>query len=316
MCGLFGMFDIRGALTARQKTHMIQALARASEVRGTDATGVAYMAHGKMQVYKRPLSAHRMRIRIPEDARAIMGHVRMVTQGVAARNYNNHPWNARLSNGQVFALAHNGVLRNDKQLKRQEHLPKTNIETDSYVAVQLLQKNGTLNLESLCKMAEQVEGSFTFTILESNNKLYFVRGDNPLCIRFYPEKGLYLYASTELILENAMLYIPYRLGCYETVACTCGEILCLDSLGNRNRASFDTGNLMTSWYSTCAYWPYYDSRYNWGWEREQKEYIRLLKGMARQRGLSDEDVDELLADGFTTDDIEELIYSTPSLVRR
>ena len=48
-------------------------------------------------------------------------------------------------------------------------------------------------------MAEEVEGSFCFTVLDRKDNLYFVKGDNPLCLYHYPELGLYLYASTEEI---------------------------------------------------------------------------------------------------------------------
>ncbi len=97
---------------------MIAALAAASEVRGIDATGIAYCMNGHLSVYKRPLPAHWMRFRIPEQAAAVMGHTRMTTQGSEYRNYNNHPFSGKA--GQPFALAHNGVLTNDGLLRRQE----------------------------------------------------------------------------------------------------------------------------------------------------------------------------------------------------
>ena len=34
-------------------------------------------------------------------------------------------------------------------------------------------------------MAEAVEGSFVFTVLDKNDAIWFVVGDNPLCIMFY-----------------------------------------------------------------------------------------------------------------------------------
>ena len=48
-----------------------------------------------------------------------------------------------------FAFAHNGVLYNDKELRAEKHLPKTKIETDSYVAVQLIEQHGKLNFGTL-----------------------------------------------------------------------------------------------------------------------------------------------------------------------
>ena len=44
-------------------------------------------------------------------------------------------------------------------------------------------------------MAEKVEGSFVFTVLDKNDAIWFVVGDNPLCIMFYD--GYLLYASTQ-----------------------------------------------------------------------------------------------------------------------
>ena len=74
MCCLFGLYDYGGTLSAKQKNRMIAALAAASEVRGIDATGIAYCMNGHLSVYKRPLPAHWMRFRIPEQAAAAVGH--------------------------------------------------------------------------------------------------------------------------------------------------------------------------------------------------------------------------------------------------
>ena len=61
----------------------------------------------------------------------------------------------------------------------------TSVETDSYVAVQLLEQQKTLDFDSLQAMAEKVEGSFVFTVLDKDNSIWFVVGDNPLCVMFY-----------------------------------------------------------------------------------------------------------------------------------
>lgn len=127
MCCLFGIIDYGHSLTAEQKTRMTSVLATVCEARGTDATGIAYNSHGKLTIYKRPLPGHRIHFRIPEDAQVIMGHTRMTTQGIAGKNYNNHPFLGSTKEG-VFALAHNGVLYNDRYLRRSLGLPKTKIE--------------------------------------------------------------------------------------------------------------------------------------------------------------------------------------------
>ena len=140
MCSLFGLIDYDKKLTTKQKKRIVNTLARECEVRGTDATGIAYNFAGRMRIYKRPLPAHKMRLHVPNGVNVVMGHTRMTTQGSEKHNQNNHPF-AGKADGKSFALAHNGVLWNDKDLKLLEQLPVTSVETDSYVAVQLIERN-------------------------------------------------------------------------------------------------------------------------------------------------------------------------------
>ena len=198
MCCLFGLIDYGHSLSGRQKTKILQALALESEARGTDAAGIAYYDKGKLCVNKRPGPAHLSRFRVPKDAWTVMGHTRLTTQGNAKRNQNNHPFVGHLGKTE-FALAHNGVLNNDKTLRQTLRLPKTRIETDSYVAVQLLEQESALDFSSLQKMAEQVRGTFVFLMLDHRNRLYIVRGDNPVCLLHFPKAQIYLYASTSKI---------------------------------------------------------------------------------------------------------------------
>ena len=170
MCCLFGLIDYRDTLSRRQKTKMVRALAEASEARGTDAAGIAYNAGGTLQIHKRPGPAHTIHFTVPKASKVIMGHTRMATQGSALKRKNNHPF-AGKARREGFALAHNGVLYNDKVLRRIHDLPQTSIETDSYIAVQLIEKQGTLNFDSLRFMAEEVEGSFCFTVLDREDNL-------------------------------------------------------------------------------------------------------------------------------------------------
>ena len=153
MCCLFGMIDCHGQFSAREKAHILSVLATECEERGTDATGIAYCTHDHLSIYKRPLEAHRLRFRIPEDSRTIMGHTRMTTQGKASRNRNNHPFLGN-ANGEMVALAHNGILYNDQLLRRTNRLPKTKIETDSYIAVQLIEQKKARVFSSLKYWAE------------------------------------------------------------------------------------------------------------------------------------------------------------------
>jgi len=197
MCCLFGIVDYGKSLSMSQKEHILTVLSRECELRGVDATGIAYNGQGRLHIYKRPLPAHKMKFRVLHDTNIIMGHTRMTTQGSELRNRNNH-----LFRGTTFALAHNGIIDNDRGLRLSENLPPTDIETDSYIAVQLLEREKELTFDSLRSMAELLEGTFTITVLDDHDNLYFVRGSNPMCLYHWENRGLYLYASTSNVCSS------------------------------------------------------------------------------------------------------------------
>ena len=85
MCSVFGLIDHNSVLNAKEKNRMLGVLSHECEVRGTDATGIAYNYNGRLRIYKRPLVAHKLRFRIPNGVNVIMGHTRMTTQGDAKK---------------------------------------------------------------------------------------------------------------------------------------------------------------------------------------------------------------------------------------
>ena len=301
MCCLFGFIDYVGALSVRQKNHLIRELSIAAEARGTDATGIAYNTSRGLQIYKRPLAAHRLHLRIPTEAHVVMGHTRMTTQGSAKKNYNNHPFCGRVK-GKPFALAHNGAIWNDLELRRTKHLPRTKVQTDSFIAVQLLEQQKSLDFSSLRYTAEAVEGSFSFSALSEHDELWLVKGDNPLSIVHFPKVGVYVYASTAEILNKALTRYGRQLGCRKTVEVEMGELLKIDRRGHITRATFDASKLCR------PSWEYWSSSLYAEPPKTESEHIRLLKSVARAFGFTGEMIDRLLDQGFTTDDIEEILY--------
>ena len=77
MCAVFGLLDFEGKLTPSERLMIFKALGKTAEVRGTDATGVAYVQNGSIQIQKAPKPAHKMRWRISPEAKYLMGHTRM-----------------------------------------------------------------------------------------------------------------------------------------------------------------------------------------------------------------------------------------------
>ena len=303
MCCLFGLVDYKHILSGPQKSRILSVLSRECEARGTDASGVAYNSGGKLRIYKRPLPARKLHLNIPSDAYVVMGHTRMTTQGSERRNYNNHPFPGTAGNLD-FALAHNGVIYNDGSLRKSLKLPSTHIQTDSFIAVQLIEQQKALSLQSLQYMAQQVEGSFVFTALDSKNTLYFVKGDNPMCIYRYPKHGLLIYASTEEILRKALGKMKLPLEKPTKLELQCGDLLQINSNGTLVEGNFDSSHLLHSWYlSGCAYHKPFQVHGS-----EEDPYLEDIKSLAGYFGYSPEEMDLLIQEGFTVEELEEYLY--------
>ena len=301
MCCLFGFVDHAGSLSVKQKCRLIREFSIAAEVRGTDATGIAYNTSRGLQIYKRPLAAHRLHLRIPAEAHVVLGHTRMATQGSAKKNYNNHPFCGHVK-GESFALAHNGVLWNDLELRHTKHLPRTKVQTDSYIAIQLIEQQKVLNLSSIKCMAEQVEGSFSFSVLSEQDDLWLVKGDNPLAIVHFPKVCVYVYASTAEILNKALARCGNWLGRGEKVDIAMGDIVKIDSRGRITRGTFDASKFYRS------SWGYWDTPLYPKAPHSEEEHLALLKSVAKSFGFTSEMIDRLLDQGFTTMEIEEILY--------
>ena len=310
MCCLYGFIDYGHKLTRKQRLRLLSTLSTACEERGTDATGISYNLGGRQVIYKRPLPAHMMWYRLPASVTTVMGHTRMTTQGSELMNINNHPFPG-VAGQTHFSLAHNGVLTNDKTLRKKYKLPATKVETDSYVAVQLLEQYGQINFDSLRFMAEELEGSFTITVLTDRDELYFVKGNNPLTIYHFPQSGLCAYASTEEILRKGLKNSRLNLGKAESVRVYSGDILKIDGHGKISRSEFSDEKLYFSRYPHWFDWQQYQKpRRPYRFEEEAFEgsYIADLKAVAACCGVYPEDIDALLAEGVSLEEIEEYLY--------
>ena len=171
----------------------------------------------------------------------------------------------------------------------EENLPLTSVETDSYVAVQLLEKNKTLDFGSLKSMAEKVEGSFVFTVLDKENAIWFVVGDNPLCIMFYD--GFLIYASTQEILCKTIKKLRLKapvdiLGPQE------GEIMKINRSGRITTGTFTPHTTFERWWRKYPFYRSYDD----------------LFSVAKAFGVTADEVQALLDYGCSEEEIEEMLY--------
>jgi glucosamine 6-phosphate synthetase-like amidotransferase/phosphosugar isomerase protein len=301
MCSLYGLLDYNGALDTKVRRAIIHSLSVVCEERGTDATGIAYFDSGRLCVRKAPVPARRMRFNFPANARFIMGHTRMTTQGDAQHNYNNHPFEGRVGNSS-FALAHNGVIWNDYALQKKLKLPKTKIETDSYVAVQLLERAGEVSLGSIAEMCELLDGSFTITVLD-RNALYIARGNNPICVYHFPELGVFVYASTEELLQKGLAKSVLNGAKFEPVEVAQGEIVRIDRRGEVTRTLFENLNLLQSGWNYYSYLGDFECT-----SQKRSDHTEVVFEYARSLGVDERELELLLNSGFDAADLEDLLY--------
>ena len=308
MCALFGYLDCGKRIPMRTLQKLVQALANASEVRGHHAAGIAYNYNSTLRIFKRPKPAHRLRFRIPDGTAAVMGHTRYTTQGTQKRNCNNHPF--RGNAGTEFALAHNGVLYNDTELRLRYALPDTDIETDSYIAVQLIESQQELNFDSLRYAAEQVRGYFTFTVLDERDNLYIIKGESPLCLVYYPSLGLYIYASTKEILTDALKHLHVRMPRGELIPLDEGELLRVghDGLIMRERYTVHEDDYMfldRHWYGS------YLTGFDETPDQNDEDYLMLAE-LCGYYGVDPEAIRQLRDLGYSYDEIEEFLCDPAS----
>lgn len=313
MCGLFG-FSSYDDQPVKDLSNLTNSLARQSAIRGTDATGISYVKSGSVIIQKEAKPADKIEFRHPDGVRVVTGHTRHGTQGSEKHNYNNHPFYGKTRNAR-FALAHNGVLINDSELRQRYRLPKNKIETDSYVAVQLIEHKRVLDKNSIKFMAEEVDGSFSFSIVDDKNNLYLIKGDSPLSIIHFPKLKLYVYASTDEILYrslvNTSLLAEIKRKDYEEIVLSEGDILKITPDGSTEKSEFDYCRYYgKSWWDYGYYRPYQTPIQEIGQNDKSARlaYIEELKYFASYQGIDADVIDELIDEGISLEEIEMYLY--------
>ncbi|MBQ2329624.1 MAG: aminotransferase class I/II-fold pyridoxal phosphate-dependent enzyme, partial [Oscillospiraceae bacterium] len=191
---------------------------------------------------------------------------------------------------------HNGILRNDKELAMQYHLPKTDIKTDTYVAVQLLERHSSLCFETIAEMCETVRGDFVFTILNDDNTLFIAKGNNPICLIHSKRLGLYIYSSTSEIMTESLKGTFLEGETFELVHLNGGDIISIDKHGNVKNYSFDFVDDFPFGYSVFG-----RRGFSWYDEDDDDDYLTEIYQMY---GIDPDDLLMLRDVGYDDEDIE------------
>ncbi|MCH1525072.1 MAG: glutamine--fructose-6-phosphate transaminase (isomerizing) [Candidatus Actinomarina sp.] len=206
MCGIIGYSGPEEPLPI-----LLGGLSRL-EYRGYDSAGIAITdgdnitiekKEGKLQVLKDHLLDAKIKGNIG------IGHTRWATHGVPS-DENAHP---HYDNNQDFAIIHNGIIENYAEIK--EELQKENYqfesETDTEVVAVELSRQWTGNLlETVCKVAKELDGTYALvvTTTKQSNTIVAGRMMSPLVLGV-GDGEVFLASDSAAILEhtNKMIFL-------------------------------------------------------------------------------------------------------------
>ena len=206
MCGIIGYSGPKQPLPI-----LLEGLSRL-EYRGYDSAGIAITdgpnltiekKEGKLQVLKDHL------INKEINGNIGIGHTRWATHGVPS-DENAHPHYDR---NKDFAIIHNGIIENYAEMKEelQSDDYQFESETDTEVVAVELSKQWTGNLlETVCKVAKELDGTYALVVTTTKQSDTIVAGRmmSPLVLGV-GEGEVFLASDSAAILEhtNKMIFL-------------------------------------------------------------------------------------------------------------
>ena len=216
MCGIFGVVFGDTRLTEKQSGKLVERLFLLSESRGREAAGLAIADRDALTIYKVPTTAKQM-LASPEYKRlrqellaengsrghtrkSLIGHSRLVTDGVRDVRGNNQPVQ---TNGVVGV--HNGIIVNNEALWSAHPDLSRSSDLDSEIIFALLDKHarrGDSLAHATEKTFESLEGAASIAALfDDADSLLLATNNGSLYYRCIVG-GLFVFASESYILQE------------------------------------------------------------------------------------------------------------------
>lgn len=221
MCGIFGLAFVPAQGLERKSAEVLLArLLHYSESRGKEAAGVAFLLNDRIAVHRdsAPPSAmtrtkeyRDFHSRCFDDAFAaaggtsspvaIIGHSRLVTNGLQGILSNNQPVIT-----DPIVLVHNGIVVNTDSLMRQFELPPRQTDVDSEIIglliVELLRRGMTLP-DATHGMLSALKGEASVAILAADSSALTL-ATNTGSIYWTSSPRAFAFASEQYILERSL----------------------------------------------------------------------------------------------------------------
>lgn len=213
MCGIFGY------VSSNEQDLSIKNISRKlfllSESRGKDASGFALVGDQTIKVFKKAVAASSLVksdvykrslkgfINEKNSITCIVGHARMVTNGVLAENHNNQPV---IKDGLV--AIHNGIIVNDELLWRHNPSLKRNYQVDTEIFLSLLRKD--IKQEKSIKRAvkkvyEQIKGAASMAVLfDDYNYLLLATNTGSIYYVHDDKNKIFIFASEYYFLASLL----------------------------------------------------------------------------------------------------------------
>lgn len=217
MCGIFGLIaKEESGFTPASFKSTIEQLFRLSESRGKEAAGLTMLSENNIYVYKQPLAASTLiktagykdffdktsaknnKLLYPL---AVIGHARLVTNGLLEVNQNNQPV---IKDGLVGI--HNGIIVNNESLWKKFPELKKEYEVDTEVLLSLIR----LFLNNQASLIEATQKAFALISGTASVAIFF--NDYPYLMLATNNGSLYvcralagnscLFASEQFILKK------------------------------------------------------------------------------------------------------------------
>lgn len=245
MCGIFGVITKKesnydnGFLTKSLNT-----LARLSETRGKDSSGLCTIDHEKnsIEIVKGPIPAHELlkRDKVQDNIKKVFnnknrtnykfafGHARLVTNGTQLEDANNQP----VIKDDIICI-HNGIVVNVDELWQQHPKLVRNDEIDTEVLPALIRSelNEGYSLEnSVSKTINKVFGTASLAMTFADIEKFVLATNNGSLYILHNNKDIVFFASERAMLNGLLKKLPIenKIGNFKLFQLKANEIFTVD----------------------------------------------------------------------------------------